>query len=191
MPKVLPRRPAATPGIAPFGVADARRLTAAQWHTTGVHLLNGRLWCWGQDVLFARGNLLVRYGFQRARADRSTRLQHLSPSISRRSAGCVAGIQRFIGDDRRGGMLLKRYEFSPWITPHADLRTLAWQIDDLPRMNRPACDQHLTVCRQLLSTLIDWICDYKRWVRQAAGKARRQVIAAWKACGKGTLPRLT
>ncbi|MBL9161608.1 MAG: hypothetical protein JNL18_02580 [Planctomycetaceae bacterium] len=187
MPKVLPRRPAATPGIAPFGVADARRLTAAQWHTTGVHLLNQQLWCWGQDVLFARGNLLVRYGFQRtARAAD----QHGSSIYRLQFRGgqrvVLRGFGVFIGDDRRGGMLLKRYEFSPWITPHADLRTLAWQIDDLPRMNRPACDQHLTVCRQLLSTLIDWICDYERWVRQAAGAPyRRQVIAAWKALRKG------
>ena len=28
-------------------------------------LMNDQCWCWGQDVLYARGNLLVRYGLER------------------------------------------------------------------------------------------------------------------------------
>lgn len=187
MPKVLSRRPATSRGVAPFGVADTRRVTAAEWHKAGVHLLNQQLWCWGQDVLFASGNLLVRHGFQRTARPAD---QHGS-SIYRLELGggqriVLRGFGVFIGDDRRGGMFLKRFEFSPWIAPSADLRALAWQVDDLPRMTRPACDQDLTVCRQLLSTLIDWTCDYERWVRQAAGAPyRRQVIATWKAMRKG------
>lgn len=187
MPRVLSRRPATPRGVAPFGVADTRRVTAAEWHKAGVHLLNQQLWCRGQDVLFASGNLLVRHGFQRTARPAG---QHGS-SIYRLELGggqriVLRGFGVFIGDDQRGGMFLKRFEFSPWIAPTADLRALAWHVHDLPRMTRPACDQDLTVCRQLLSTLIDWTCDYERWVRQAAGVPyRRHVIATWKAMRKG------
>jgi RNA polymerase-binding transcription factor DksA len=133
MPKVLSRRSATPRGAAPFGVTDSPRIKAAEWHRTGVHLLNQQLWCWGQDALFAGGNLLVRHGFQRT----ARPTDQLGSSIYRLELGgnrriVLRGFGVFIGDDRRGGMFLKRFEFSPWITPSADLRTLAWQVDDLP-----------------------------------------------------------
>ena len=187
MPKVLSRRSATPRGAAAFGLFDSRKATSAEWHKTGAHLLNQQLWCWGQDVLFAGGNLLVRHRFQRT----ARPADQLGSSIYRLELGgnrriVLRGFGVFIGDDRRGGMFLKRFEFSPWITPSTDLRTLAWQASDLPLLNRPACDQELANCRQLLAALIDWTCDYERWVRQVAGAPyRRQVIATWKTMRRG------
>lgn len=186
MPKLLTLPTGNARDAKTFGVGETRTFSAAEWHRTGAHLLNQQLWCWGQDLRGSEGGWLVRHGFRRiakpAGQDGSS-IYHLQ--LNDRQGIVLRGFGVFVGDDLYGGMFLKRFEFSPWITPSSDLPAPAWQASDLPRLTRPACDQELANCQRLLAHLIDWTCDYERWVRRVAGaEYRRCVVEMWIAMKK-------
>ncbi|HVF09872.1 MAG TPA: hypothetical protein VNA16_03670 [Abditibacteriaceae bacterium] len=43
-------------------------LLSGRARALGKRLLAQQCWCWGQDVRYVEGNLLLRYGFERRRA---------------------------------------------------------------------------------------------------------------------------
>lgn len=157
------------------------------WRREGLHLFNQQLWCWGRDAALA-GNLLVRYGFKRQ--ERPAGVEGSSIYRFDSAPGqriILRGFGAFIGDNRWGGLFLKRFDFSPMIRPEPDLSVPIWHADHLPEFSPPADLVALRNCNRLLSDLIDWICSYERWVRRYVGASyRREIVDQWVQMRKGS-----
>lgn len=127
------------------------------FHGMAAELLNQQLWCWGCDIKFPAGNLLMRHGFQRLARPRKLNLMtgrapETGASIYRlehtpSARILLRGFGIFHGDDRWGGIVLKRQQFYPWRTPSADLQRLRgvrrsgphWSSPAVPRALSSAC----------------------------------------------------
>lgn len=143
-------------------------------------LFNLQLWCWGCDIRHPGGNLLLSLGLDRLRPPKGCG----APSIYRTGvhpAGrvCLRGFGVFFGDDRWGGLFIRRYTFAPGLTSGADLEAPPWMSDDLPPMVPP--DANDAGARQLLRGLTGWIASYEEAiVTQNAADHRRQTLARWQ-----------
>ena len=166
--------------------SSAGRPTSPQQAT---NLLNQQLWCWGRDIEAAKGNLLVRYGFQRIekpRGSSASSIYRLESSPTSRVI--LRGFGVFFGDDRWGGLFLPRFEFTPQLSPEPDLARPAWSPEDLPPLALPRADQ-LTHCQTLLLALIDWIHHYELWIAEHAGiQYRSRTLTTWKTNHESVVP---
>ncbi len=145
-----------------------------------VDLLHQQIWCWGKDVTYPEGNLLVRHGFERIEKPPGSDVASLYRlDVSPTARVVLRGFGLFYGDDRWGGLFLRRYTFSPRLTPAADLAEPAWRADDLPKLSDPG-DGDLARCRRLLRETVDWIHRYEVWIAESVGLAhRRRMLASW------------
>ena len=156
----------------PFGVPNSRQQAAS--------LLNQQIWCWGRDIECSDGNLLVRHGLQRverpAGSDAASLYRlDLSPSLR----VILRGFGVFCGDDRWGGVFLRRFDFAPQLAPEPDLSRPPWSVQDLPPLVSPRADQ-VPCCQRLLLTLIDWIRQYEVWIAKQVGIAyRTETLLDW------------
>ena len=152
------------------------------------NLLNQQLWCWGRDIEYAEGNLLMRHGFQRIEkpsGSESASVYRLELSPTARIV--LRGFGVFCGDDRWGGMYVPRFEFTPQLTPESELMEPAWSPADLPPLAVPRQDQ-VRNSHQLLLTLIDWIRRYEVWIADKVGiDYRRESLLPWDAKHRTTV----
>ncbi|QDV12632.1 hypothetical protein CA51_25180 [Rosistilla oblonga] len=151
------------------------RESCEQARTFAAGLLNQQLWCWGQDIKHPKGNLLLEFGFQRTSPPDE---QKNCASMYRLELPCdqrivLRGFGVFFGDDRHGGIFVERFGFSPQLTSQSTLDTDAWSCEDLPPMKPPGNEKQAIACRLLMLSLIEWIVDYERYVRQRRGPAYR------------------
>jgi hypothetical protein len=146
------------------------------------NLMNQQLWCWGRDVEFADGNLLMQIGCQRIEKPSGSQ----SASVYRFALSPTArivlrGFGVFCGDDRWGGLFVPRFEFTPQLTPKPDLEEPPWSLEHLPPRVAPGKGQ-VRYCQQLLLLLIDWIRQYEVWIADEIGIAyRRETLQPWEA----------
>ncbi|MEM1062793.1 MAG: hypothetical protein AAGJ97_10760 [Planctomycetota bacterium] len=145
-------------------------------------LFDQQMWCWGRDIEHADGNLLIEYGFQRlekpAGSD-AVSVYRLEPSPTSRVV--LRGFGVFCGDDRWGGIFLRRFDFTPQATPEADLPRPPWLLQDLPPLSTPH-ERHADGCRRLLLQVIDRIRDYEAWVAARLGTGYRgETLLPWEA----------
>lgn len=152
-------------------------------------LFHQQLFCWGKDIESASGNLLVRYGLERTPAppdSRAASLYRVETSATRRIV--LRGFGLFIGDDRWGGIFVRRETFFPMLTRTADLTRPVWLAEDLPRLRRPQADDRGNV-QKLLIALTVWIADYERWITAHFGLAyRRRSLVPWKKLRNLVIP---
>lgn len=145
-------------------------------------LFNQQIWCWGRDIECAEGNLLTQYGFQRIErpaGSPSASIYRLELPSSARII--LRGFGVFYGDDRWGGLFVRRFNFKPQLTPQPDLSDSVWLQDDLPPLSDVTSDQ-VPYCEHLLLDLIDWIRNYEVWIAEQFGIAYRiQTLLDWKA----------
>lgn len=139
-----------------------------------------QVWCWGRDVEYADGNLLMEFGFQRYRdcetADRSTcyRLDCDQLHVA------LWGFGMFFGFRELGGLFLDRFEFLPRWAPIESLALGIHWPDELPRFVRPQGRPQWQQARKLWHSSLLWIADYEAWVRSRVGLAyRRACIETW------------
>lgn len=146
----------------------------------GGKLMEQQVWCWGRDVEYATGNLLMQFGFERHRdsdaVDRS--------SCYRLDQGvfhvCLWGFGMFFGCRELGGLYLDRFDFRPAWAPVESLSLAIHWPDELPVFGRPRGRLAWQRARRLWSLALHWIADYEKWVRRHAGLAyRRRCIEAW------------
>lgn len=154
----------------------------AEYRAMGRSLLDQQAWCWGQDIRNPRHNLLLKFGFQRARQQETVghgsryRLV-LSPTARL----LLWGHGAYLGIDGLGGLYLGRFDFLPLRTSLPDLPEAIWTVDGLPdlRGTRTGADARPTA--YLLSSLLRWIGAYETWVLRSEGMAyRRQCLAGWQ-----------
>ena len=151
-------------------------------------LLNQQIWCWGRDIEGSEGNLLVQHGFQRIEKPTGSSAASLYRlDLSPTSRVILRGFGLFCGDDRWGGVFLRRFDFKPQFTPAADLSRPPWLVADLPPLVSPRAGQ-VPCCQRLLLTLIDWVHQYEVWIAERAGiDYRAETLLDWN--GKdGSVP---
>ena len=154
------------------------RLEDAEQQAAG--LLNQQIWCWGQDILSSKGNLLVRHGFQRTEKPAGTNFASLYRlDLSPQSRVILRGFGVFFGDNRWGGVFLRRFSFKPQLTPSSDFSRPAWSTEELPPLISPPADRALD-CQHLLLELINWIYQYECWVVEQVGlDYRAETLLTW------------
>jgi hypothetical protein len=160
--------------------ADARK--------QGTLLLNQQLWCWGQDVRYAGGNLLMAYGGQRIPTPdaRKSTSQYVFEDAA--GAGQVAlwGFGVWYGMAGVGSVFLKRYEFRPRLNLSLYSAPEIWQTDRLPDLFTPTDPEEVQLARQLWVNALRWIGNYERWAHAQTSAAYRQgVVQAWPERRKG------
>ncbi|MEM6798139.1 MAG: hypothetical protein AAF589_01370 [Planctomycetota bacterium] len=153
-------------------------------------LLSQQIWCWGQDILRPEGNWLLEIGFDRiaAPADRESCSSVYALEMPRGRRVVLRGFGVFYGDDRLGGVFLKRYEFLPKYTPQATLECPPWSSDDLPSLNLPT-ETQLDRSTSLTVGLIDWIRTYEENVLERLGIDYRQAtLNKWESNKRPVVP---
>ena len=146
----------------------------------GGKLMAQQLWCWGQDIEFPDGNLLMSFGFERHRyhgmVDRSTCYRLDSEQLH----VCMWGFGIFFGRRDLGGLYLDRFEFCPNWAPVESLSLAIHWPDELPVFGRPRGRDQWRRARKLWKATSKWIADYESWVRDTAGIAyRRECVDTW------------
>ncbi len=152
------------------------------WQSQGMNLLSQQIWCWGQDIEHPSGNLLVQHGFQRYEKPQGSRLPSLYRlDISPTARIILRGFGVFYGDDRWGGLFLRRYRSSLQLTPAAELARPAWKSEDLPQLVEPELSE-LAWSQRLLLELIEWIRQYEVWIAETQGITyRREALQPWNS----------
>jgi len=154
-------------------------------------LLSQQIWCWGQDIRRPEGNWLLRLGFERTtppkKQESCASMYRLELPPERRIV--LRGFGVFLGDDRRGGMFLERYGFSPKFTDQSRLIADLWSCEDLPPLRTPESELEVASCRLMLLSLIDWIVEYELRVRQELGNQyRAETLERWNNGKRFYLP---
>ena len=146
----------------------------------GGRLMEQQLWCWGRDIEFPDGNLLIRFGFERHRDhdgfDRSTcyRLDIEELHV------CMWGFGMFFGRRDLGGLYLDRFEFCPYWAPVESLSLAIHWPEDLPVFARPRGREQWQRARKLWKVSWQWIAGYEAWVRNTVGIGyRRECVDTW------------
>lgn len=152
----------------------------------GSELMNQQMWCWGADIRRSEGNLLAQYGFTKHAAPQGSGSK---PCYGMTCPGGPAiglwGFGMYYGDERLGGVFVKRFDFAPRIIAAADMRFHAWRMGDLPAMSLPQGAAQCHQAQQLLNLALEWIATYEDWVVRGAGAAYRQeTVDAWLALHK-------
>ena len=134
-------------------------------------LLNQQFWCFGKDIEYAGGNLLIRYGMTRQPPPKGRECSSLyQAEVSSKRRLVLRGFGAFYGGDDWGGLFLSR-EAIPQLTSESHLRDPAWTISDLPPMREPEQEDRARL-RWLLLELIDWFRTDEVWVTETVGSTR-------------------
>ena len=146
----------------------------------GEKLMDQQLWCWGKDVQYLDGNLLMRFGFERHR-DQETkasctcyRLEEDQLNVS------LWGFGMFFGSRDLGGLYLGRFEFWPSWTLAESLPLGIHGPNQLPVFARPRGQDQWKRARKLWNELAQWISRYEVWIAETVGIAfRSECVETW------------
>lgn len=144
----------------------------------GTILLDQQMWCFGCDIRRKSGNALLEYGFERERPPDD--VKGSSQYYLRLESGAWLVLWAFglyFGTAPRGGLLLRRYEFSPRLLPDPGQ---AWKSEDLLRPHLPQCESECEQVCALLPSALCWLADYEEWALAHLGvEYRVNCLAAW------------
>jgi hypothetical protein len=147
----------------------------------GRALLDQQLWCWGRDIRHPGGNVLRRYGFlphRPAHPDGGSTAYALDSCPERRLV--LWGFGVFYGDAARGGLFLKRYEFSPRLAAQPLPPWVLWHPGHLPPVRDPESSDERVWLQGLYTDALQWIASYEQWIAQRFGREyRRRCVAGY------------
>ncbi|GAB4203878.1 MAG: hypothetical protein OHK0022_28460 [Roseiflexaceae bacterium] len=154
--------------------SEVRRLPV-ELRRAGRDLLHQQCWCWGCDIRREGGNLLLEYGFARRRPPAGVQGSSLyTCGCGTDRVAALWGFGLFYGDPARGGLFLRRFEFTPRWLPALDLETPPWQPARLATRD-PAREPELwQPAVLLLAEAAGWVAGYEDWVARTQGHAYRQ-----------------
>lgn len=101
-------------------------------------LLDQQFWCWGQDVRYPGGNLLLDYGFVRQRppaGQRGSSAYTLAPTPGRHLV--LRGFGLSYAADGVGNLFLPRYGFAPRLGDAADAPSTVGALEHLSPLHGP------------------------------------------------------
>ena len=152
------------------------------WLEAAEVLMHDQCWCWGQDVLYPGGNLLIRYGLERIAAQGADgRTAGYTCSINDGGGVWLRGAGMFYSPGCGSGIFLGRYDMRPrMITCDAPpLKT--WIERGLaPFPLAEESEQGIATACQLVPEACAWIEAYERWITEAVGvEHREQCLERW------------
>ena len=157
----------------------------------GQLLLEQQCWLWGQDVRHAPGNLLLQYGFDRARAPHDVigasayQLRLLPDDICpRERVVALWGFGLWYGEADEGdqsGIFIGRAAFEPRWSATALPPRSAWSPAPIHAATRaPQLKTERQQARVLLKGALSWIASYENWALARVGETERcRQLQAW------------
>ncbi len=170
--------------------AAAAAVRSIPWHAAptrhlGRSLLDAQLWCLGQDILHAEGNLLAAFGGVRHRDGLHAgqpSCYRLVPPDGGSLRVCAWGYGLWLGDLEAGdGCFVRRKGFAPVLTSADWPWAGAFGRDDRPG-RRPRSAAESARLATLVAALAEWCAGYERWI---AGT----VAPGWRATCESRRPR--
>ena len=155
----------------------------AGWLEAAETLMHDQCWCWGQDVLYAPGNLLIRYGLERIPSrGPDGRTVGYTCSINDRGGIWLRGAGVFYSQGCGSGIFLGRYDMRPRMiacdTPPLDT-WIQKGLDAFPLA--VASEQGIATACLLVPEACAWIAAYERWITDAVGvEHREQCLERWQ-----------
>lgn len=142
---------------------------------TASQLLDQQMWCFGQDIEYPHGNLLIRFGFARHRKPASNaRISAYSFHPAPGSQIVLWGFGLFYGAEGYGGMFLRRFQFCPTWTAAPALSECVWDPENIPDLRTAASAEQKVCVRHLLADALAWLAGYESWILDTVGVAYRQ-----------------
>jgi hypothetical protein len=132
-----------------------------------------QLYLMGRDVLSRHGNLLTQYGVQRIESPYEGVPSLYQVILTTRSRIAFRGFGIFVGDDRKGGVFIDRFQTIPYWTPKARFTPIAWRPEDLPKLRKPRSLVDLQRANELFQLLMNWCIGYETWIRNEFGRRYR------------------
>ena len=161
-------------------------------------MLEQQCWLWGRDVRHPGGNLLLNYGFDRARPPQGTvgasayQLRLLADETHpRERLVALWGFGLWYGEwaldangnlSEIGAIFLGRAEFEPRWSARVLPPSNVWSPSPLCAATRtPDSRAARRQSRLLLAGALRWIADYESWALGRLGQAERaRQLDAWK-----------
>lgn len=135
-----------------------------------------QMWCFGADIRYPHGNLLLEFGFQRERPP-----EGISGSSAYRitydGTFCnLWGFSILFSQRELGTLQLRRHDWEPrWDTQQLNLPSL-WQATALPRLGRPKGLHDWERARELLRRGLDFLAHYELWIEERRGTTYREKV---------------
>jgi len=144
-------------------------------------LLHQQMWCWGQDVLCRRGNLLVDYGMTRfGRPDNET---IGSNRYQWTSGGVTLWLWAFAAVWRTsvGTVMFDRFTKGPRVLASSWMPDGVHRADQFPPAHRPTLPHERSVALRAAIGLSLWISDYEQHVLTTLGACyRTSSLTRWE-----------
>lgn len=152
------------------------------WLEAAQSLMNDECWCWGQDVLYPDGNLLIRYGLERiAQAGPGGRTAGYTCSINDGGGVWLRGSGVLYCRDSSAGILLGRFDMRPRVTDGDAPPIESWLEaggDAFPLA--AASERGREAACLLVPEACAWIADYEHWIVETVGvEHREQCLQRW------------
>jgi hypothetical protein len=142
-------------------------------------LVDFQLWCLGQDIRHADGNLLLSYGAARERPpagiEGSSRYSIAGPDAS---VLILWGFGLVLSTSDAPPIMLRRHQRNARLLPARFCAADVWQPDDLPRGVAARDDAQRRTVACGLAALAAQLVEYERWVRRQLGPDWRQTCHA-------------
>ena len=154
----------------------------AAWVEAAAPLMNDQCWCWGQDVLYPGGNLLVRYGLERVAGQGPRgRSGVYTRSINDRGAVWLRGAGVFYSRGSGAGIFLGRYDVRPRVIACDAPPLEKWSEQGLGAFPMAVeSEQGMEAACLLVPEVCAWIADYELWIAETAGvEHREQCLQRW------------
>lgn len=172
------------------------------WVEAAQALMSDQCWCWGQDVLYPRGNLLIRYGLERiAVPGPGGRTAGYTRSIDDGGGVWLRGSGVLYSRGSGGGILLGRFDTSPRLATGDDPPLERWIEKGLSAFPLAAASgEGMAAARRLVPEACSWIADYELWIAETVGVEHRErclerwpkratpageFTQRWRALGRG------
>jgi hypothetical protein len=163
----------ALPVLAPLGLPGEVR-------SAGKKLLNQQCWCWGRDIRYKPGNLLLRYGFSRFRVPEGRQgSSAYTLELGERSI-VVWGWGVWYGHGGEESLYLPRHTMRPELMAPGGPPSTVWSLEAMPTSRLPRRAEDWRRVRGLLQGCCATLAEYERWIMTTAGLAYRcDCVARW------------
>lgn len=144
--------------------------------------MDDQCWCWGQDVLYPRGNLLIRYGLERiALPGPGGRTPGYAGSISDDGGVWLRGAGVLYSRRSGEGILLGRFDMRPRVAPLDALPLETWLKSGFAAFPFAAASERgIEMARLLVPEVCAWIAAYEHWIVETVGvEHREQCLQRW------------
>jgi len=151
----------------------------------GQLLFDRQMWCWGRDVRYPHGNLLIEYGCRKDPTPDPRRAA--SRYHAKLNDGGSLSIWAFglLYQCEAEQVFLRRSDFRPQFVPSGTDWSTVWRSTEVPQLTRPGNPAQQERALEGLRAMIRWMGAYESWVHTRTGAEwRSSVLAAWPDCRK-------